>query len=119
MDTNILYLANDTDSLREREMTLVRFSNSTKISGGLMLSGSPHCPEMSRVLNVSQTSTEDVFVRDLERELFNKTPSQYLLDTEPSHLIYRLDKVILGMDKQKIQDSTDDLSRLILNVWNE
>ena len=100
-------------------MNVLRFSNSTKISGGLMLSGSPQSQEMSRVVNVSQASTEDKFASDLERELFDKTPSQYILDTESSDLVYRLDKEILEMDQQKIEGSTDDLSRLILNVWNE
>ena len=100
-------------------MSVVRFSNSTNLSGGLMLSSSPQFREMSRVLNTSQTSTEERFSGDLERELFVKTPSQYILDTEPSHLVYRLDQEMVEMDPQKIEKSTDDLSKLIWNVWKE
>ena len=100
-------------------MSVVRFSNSTNISSGLMLSGSPQFQEMSRVLNISQTSSEATFSRDLERELFDKTPSQYILHTEPSDMIYRLDKELLEMKKQTIEASTDNLSRLLMNVWNE
>ena len=97
-------------------MSVVKFSNSTNISDGMMLSSSPQFQEMSRVINVSQVSTEDTFSSDVERELFSKTPSQYILETDQ---VYRLDKEILKMDQQQIEDSTDDLSRLILNVWNE
>ena len=100
-------------------MSVVRFSNSTNILGGMLLSSSPQFQEMSRVVNVSQSSTEDKFSSDLERELFSNTLSEYILDTGPSDLIYRLDKDILDMDRQRIEESTDDLSRLILNVWNE
>ena len=100
-------------------MSVVRFSNSTNILGGMLLSSSPHFQEMSRVVNVSQSSTEEKFSSDLERELFSNTPAEYILDTGPSDLIYRLDKEILDMDRQRIEESTDGLSRLILNVWNE
>ena len=100
-------------------MSVVRFSNSTNILGGMLLSSSPQFQEMSRVVNVSQSSTEEKFSSDLERELFSNTPTEYILDTGPSDWIYRLDKEILDMDRQRIEESTDDLSKLILNVWNE
>ena len=100
-------------------MSVVRFSNSTNLSAGLILSSSPQFREMSRVLNTSQTSREESFSGDLERELFVKTPSQYILDTEPSHLVYRLDQEMVEMDPQQIEKSTDDLSKLIWNVWKE
>ena len=100
-------------------MSVVRFSNSTNISEGMVLSSSPVSPEMSRVLNISLTSTEEMFSRDVERELYERTPSQYILDTQPSDLLYRLDKAMVEMSKQKIEESTDDLSKQILKVWNE
>ena len=94
-------------------MNVLRFSNSTKISGGLMLSGSPQSQEMSRVVNVSQASTEDKFASDLERELFDKTPSQYILDTEPSLRIYRLDKEILEMKTKYEKDLKAERETLV------
>ena len=100
-------------------MSVMRFSNSTNISDGMLLSSSPEFHEMSRVVNISLTSTEEMFSRDLERELYEKTPSQYIWDTGSSDLVYRLDQEILKMSKQKIEESTDDLSKQILKVWNE
>ena len=100
-------------------MSVVRFSNSTNISGGMMLSSSPQFQEMSRVVRVSQDSTEDTFSTDVERELFSETSRQYILDIEPSDQVYRLDEEIVRMEQQQIEGSTDDLSRLIMNVWNQ
>ena len=100
-------------------MSVVRFSNSTNISGGMMLSSSPQFQEMSRVVKASQDSSEDTFSSDIERELFSKTSRQYILDTEPSDQVYRLDEKMVRMEQQQIEGSTDDLSRLIMNVWNQ
>ena len=100
-------------------MSVVRFSNSTNILGGMLLSSSPQFQEMSRVVRVSQDSTEDTFSTDVERELFSETSRQYILDIEPSDQVYRLDEEIVRMEQQQIEGSTDDLSRLIMNVWNQ
>ena len=100
-------------------MSVVRFSNSTNISGGMMLSSSPQFQEMSRVVKASQDSSEDTFSSDIERELFSETSRQYILDAEPSDQVFRLDEEMVRMEQQQIEGSTDDLSRLIMNVWNQ
>ena len=110
---------------------MVKFPNTSSVSTGLMVSSSPQHKEMWRVVNISQSSSEETFLKDLDRELFEKTPAQHVIHGETQEdlgkysgseeivKVYRLDENIREMNESQIESSGDILSTLLLNVWND
>ena len=111
------------DILRERDFSLLRFSNSSIISG-MVFSSSPSSREMTRVFNISKVSSEESFSADIERELFEHTEGQDIIDIkqEPENmtgrLVYRLTENITNMDQSQIESSRDVLPTMLSNIWN-
>ena len=111
------------DILRERDFSLLRFSNSSNISG-MVFSSSPSSREMTRVLNISKVSSEESFSSDIDRELFEHTEGQDIIDVEQGpgnmtgRLVYRLTENITNMDQSQIESSRDDLPILLSHIWN-
>ena len=118
---------------RERDLSVLRFSNSSNISEGMMVSSSPQYRETSRIVNISHTSSQQTFARDLQAGMLEDIPPRYILDTDTnpptvnvtssgervSPLAYRLSSEIMTMDQAKIESSEDDLSKILSNIWND
>ena len=118
---------------RERDLSVLRFSHSSNISEGMMVSSSPQYRETSRIVNISHTSSQQTFARDLQAGMLEDIPPRYILDTDTnpptvnvtssgervSPLAYMLSSEIMTMDQAKIESSEDDLSKILSNIWND
>ena len=66
----------------------MQFSASTSLRSGLTLSSAPQSPDITRLLNVSLSSTEQEFERDLQTQLWELTSREKIITDSGSFIIY-------------------------------
>ena len=71
--------------VRDAEFTAVQFSASTSLTAGLTLSSAPQSPDITRLVNLSLTSTEAEFERDLETQLWEVTDREKIIADSGSY----------------------------------
>ena len=71
--------------VRDAEFTAVHFSASTSLTAGLTLSSAPQSPDITRLVNLSLTSTEADFERDLETQLWEVTDREKIIADSGSY----------------------------------
>ena len=68
----------------------MQFSASTSLRSGLTLSSAPQSPDITRLVNVSLTSTEPEFERDLQTQLWELTSREKIITDSGSFIIFPL-----------------------------
>ena len=73
------------NTLRDVDFSVVKLDNSSSVTEGLVMSSAPHSPDIQRLVNVSLTSSEEDFVRNLEAQLFLNTSSERIIQMSGEH----------------------------------